>query len=204
LQNAVRGIVRRLVRDRSNGTDRSASGPTQPATARHVHRRAIGAARFLAHFLTPTPRSRERLASQTERPQLATTRSRSARRRLYRRRLAFRLASNRTVPAAIALIVVPRIRGRWRWVFPALAVVMPVLVAVSRMYRGMHHPTDLLGAVLLSACWLTVLYWTVRPGEHAESVAEAAAEARRAAPVSVSYRPRPTWRSGPSSRPRQP
>jgi undecaprenyl-diphosphatase len=106
--------------------------------------------------------------------------------------------------AAIALIVVPRVRSRWRWVFPALAVVMPVLVAVSRMYRGMHHPTDLLGAVLLSACWLTVLYWTVRPGEHAESVAEAAADARRAAPVSVSYRPRPTWRSGPSSRPRRP
>ncbi|HJP87500.1 MAG TPA: LysM peptidoglycan-binding domain-containing protein [Candidatus Limnocylindrales bacterium] len=95
-----------MARGRSNGTDRSASGPTQPANARHVHRRAIGAARFLAHFLTPTPRSRERLATQAAHAAPTPTRARSARRRLYRRQLALRLSSNRTVPAAIALIVV--------------------------------------------------------------------------------------------------
>lgn len=108
MQNAVSGFVRRLVRNRSNGTDRSASGPTRPATARHVHRRAIRAARFLAHVLTPTPRSRERLATQAAHTTQAapTPRMRSARRRLYRRQLALRLTSNRTVPAAIALIVV--------------------------------------------------------------------------------------------------
>jgi murein DD-endopeptidase MepM/ murein hydrolase activator NlpD len=104
LLNAVRGIVRLLARDRSNGTDRSASGPTRPANARHVHRRAIGAARFLAHFLTPTPRSRERLAHQVA--AATPPRVRSARRRLYRRQLALRLTSNRTVPLTIGLIVV--------------------------------------------------------------------------------------------------
>jgi len=108
LLNAVSGIVRRLVRVRSNRPDRSANGPTRPATARHVHRRAIGAARFLAHFLTPTPRSRERLATQASARAVAptATRVRSARRRLYRRQLALRLTSNRTVPLAIAVIVV--------------------------------------------------------------------------------------------------
>ncbi|HET7182461.1 MAG TPA: LysM peptidoglycan-binding domain-containing protein [Candidatus Limnocylindrales bacterium] len=100
----MRGIVRLLARDRSNGTDRSASGPTRPANARHVHRRAIGAARFLAHVLTPTPRSRERLAHQIT--AATPTRVRSARRRLYRRQLALRLTSNRTVPLTIGLIVV--------------------------------------------------------------------------------------------------
>ena len=111
--NAVSGIVRRLARNRSDRPDRNASGPTRPANARHVHRRAISAARFLAHFLTPTPRSRERLAIQAHRsatsgPASAPTasRTRSARRRLYRRQLALRLTSNRTIPAAIALIVV--------------------------------------------------------------------------------------------------
>jgi murein DD-endopeptidase MepM/ murein hydrolase activator NlpD len=108
LLNVVSDVVRSIARPRSNRTDRSANGPKRPATARHVHRRAIGAARFLAHFLTPTPRSRERLASQVQRaaPAATPTRTRSARRRLYRRQLALRLTSNRTIPAAIALIVV--------------------------------------------------------------------------------------------------
>ncbi|MFI5895905.1 phosphatase PAP2 family protein [Actinoplanes sp. NPDC051513] len=69
--------------------------------------------------------------------------------------------------AAIALICMGRIDRWWRWLFLVPAVVMPVGVAVSRMYRGMHHPTDVLGAVLLAACWLAVLWWTVRPNAEA-------------------------------------
>lgn len=81
--------------------------------------------------------------------------------------------------AAIAIIVTARIRQPWRWVFPALAVLMPLGVAVSRMYRGMHHPTDVFGACLLAAAWLTVLWWVVRPNAHAVTATEAAAENRR-------------------------
>ena len=103
--NAVSGVVRKVARKaRPYRTDRTTTGPTRPANGRHVHRRAIGAARFLAHILTPTPRSRERVASQAER--IAPGRNRSARRRLYRRQLALRLTSNRTIPLAIGLIVV--------------------------------------------------------------------------------------------------
>ena len=104
--NAMDGVARIFARNRPNRTDRSASGPKRPANARHVHRRAIGVARFLAHFLTPTPRSRERLATSTHAERTAPMRSRSARRRLYRRQLALRLTSNRTVPLSIGLIVV--------------------------------------------------------------------------------------------------
>jgi murein DD-endopeptidase MepM/ murein hydrolase activator NlpD len=75
-----------------------------------VHRRAIGIARFLAHVLTPTPRSRERAVAHTShvpRFALPIPRPRStARRRLYRRHLVLRLTSDRTLPVAIALIVV--------------------------------------------------------------------------------------------------
>ncbi|GIJ29436.1 hypothetical protein Vqi01_45980 [Micromonospora qiuiae] len=66
---------------------------------------------------------------------------------------------------AIAVIVFPRTDRWWRWVFVALAVVMPVGVAVSRMYRGMHHPTDFMGAVLLTTLWVGLLYLVVRPNE---------------------------------------
>jgi membrane-associated phospholipid phosphatase len=64
---------------------------------------------------------------------------------------------------SIALICMGRTDRWWRWLFLVPAVVMPIGVAVSRMYRGMHHPTDVLGALLLTACWLSVLWWTVRP-----------------------------------------
>jgi len=84
---------------------------------------------------------------------------------------------------AIAIVATPRIRSAWRWVFPVLAVVMPVVVALSRMYRGMHHPTDVLGAVVLAACWLSVLWWAVRPNEHVTTAQEARVEAREAVPV---------------------
>lgn len=102
--NVMSGVVRLVARNRSTRTDRKASGPTRSKTTRHVHRRAIGAARFLAHLLTPTPRSHERVATHVER--IAPVRVRSARRRLFRRQLALRMTSNRTVPIAIGLIVV--------------------------------------------------------------------------------------------------
>ncbi|GAA2603386.1 phosphatase PAP2 family protein [Paractinoplanes durhamensis] len=78
----------------------------------------------------------------------------------------------------IAIIVLARVRHWWRWVFVALAVIMPLGVALSRMYRGMHHPTDVAGAALLTACWLSVLWFTVRPNAHAETATEARDEAR--------------------------
>ncbi|GHJ55708.1 hypothetical protein Nm8I071_50150 [Nonomuraea sp. TT08I-71] len=64
---------------------------------------------------------------------------------------------------AMAIIVLPRTDRWWRWLFVAMAVIMPVGVATSRMYRGMHHPTDFMGAILLGALWLSLLWWVVRP-----------------------------------------
>ena len=73
------------------------------------------------------------------------------------------IAATMCLYAAIAILLVPRIRAWWRWAFVALAVIMPAGVALSRMYRGMHHPTDFLGAGVLSACWLTLLWFVLRP-----------------------------------------
>jgi undecaprenyl-diphosphatase len=63
----------------------------------------------------------------------------------------------------IVVLVWPRTRAWWRWALVALAVAMPVWVALSRLYRGMHHPTDILGSVVLAACWMLAMVYLVRP-----------------------------------------
>jgi undecaprenyl-diphosphatase len=73
------------------------------------------------------------------------------------------IAATMCLYVAIAVLVVPRVRAWWRWIFVALAVIMPAGVALSRMYRGMHHPTDFLGAGVLTACWITLLWFVLRP-----------------------------------------
>jgi undecaprenyl-diphosphatase len=78
------------------------------------------------------------------------------------------IAATMCLYASIALFVVPRVRAWWRWLFVALAVIMPLGVALSRMYRGMHHPTDVLGAGVLTACWITLLWFVVRPNADLE------------------------------------
>ncbi|GIE93064.1 phosphatase PAP2 family protein [Paractinoplanes rishiriensis] len=88
------------------------------------------------------------------------------------------IAATMCIWLAITIVAMPRIRQWYRWVFPVLAVLMPAGVALSRMYRGMHHPTDLLGAMLLTAGWIAVLYWVLKPNEHPGTVSEAAEEAR--------------------------
>lgn len=45
------------------------------------------------------------------------------------------------------------VRGRWRPVLLALPGVWAVAVGVSRVFLGMHWPTDVLAGWLLAACW---------------------------------------------------
>jgi undecaprenyl-diphosphatase len=58
---------------------------------------------------------------------------------------------------AVALIVLSATRAWWRWLVLATAVVIVALVAVARLYRGAHHPTDVLGSLLLTVPWLYAL-----------------------------------------------
>ncbi|MGH3205645.1 MAG: phosphatase PAP2 family protein [Streptosporangiaceae bacterium] len=64
---------------------------------------------------------------------------------------------------AVAILVIGHARGWWRWLFLIPAIAMPVLVALSRMYRGEHHPTDILASVLFAALWLTATVLLIKP-----------------------------------------
>jgi undecaprenyl-diphosphatase len=53
--------------------------------------------------------------------------------------------------ASIAIIVWTLTDSRvLRALFVLLAVLVPIFVAMSRLYRGMHHATDVLGSVVLA------------------------------------------------------
>jgi undecaprenyl-diphosphatase len=72
------------------------------------------------------------------------------------------------VYVAIAILVLGFAHGWWRWLSLVPAIAMPVLVALSRMYRGEHHPTDILGSLLFAALWLTATYVLIRPTHAAD------------------------------------
>ncbi len=64
---------------------------------------------------------------------------------------------------AIAIVVIGHARGWWRWLFLVPAIAAPVLIALSRMYRGEHHPTDVAGSLIFAALWLTATTLLIKP-----------------------------------------
>jgi undecaprenyl-diphosphatase len=85
--------------------------------------------------------------------------------------------------AAVAILVIGHARGWWRWLSLIPAAALPVLVAVSRMYRGEHHPTDILGSLLLAALWLTAVSVLIRPSARWRTDRRASGEPPKLAPA---------------------
>jgi membrane-associated phospholipid phosphatase len=79
---------------------------------------------------------------------------------------------------AIAILVLGHTRGWWRWLFVALAIAAPVAIALSRMYRGEHHPTDVLGSLIFAALWLTATTLLIKPNAELPRRSPRAAGAR--------------------------
>jgi membrane-associated phospholipid phosphatase len=63
-----------------------------------------------------------------------------------------------------ALVIFFGARTAWRRFALSVAVLVPIIVAASRLYRGMHYPTDVLAGALLGFTWLRVVMYAVFHG----------------------------------------
>ncbi|MCX5232711.1 diacylglycerol kinase family protein [Streptomyces sp. NBC_00233] len=57
----------------------------------------------------------------------------------------------------LALLALTRLRGPRQYVAVAALLLVPPLVGLSRLYRGMHHPTDVVGGLVNGALTLLVV-----------------------------------------------
>jgi membrane-associated phospholipid phosphatase len=90
-------------------------------------------------------------------------------------------AASVAVYVGLALLITSRFRHRGvRLLAWAVAILVPVLVAFARMYRGMHHPLDVAGGCLIGLGAVLVLLFACR----AASVAH---QARGPARVSIRH-----------------
>jgi membrane-associated phospholipid phosphatase len=73
--------------------------------------------------------------------------------------------------AGLALILASLVRRTWvKWIC-WLLVLVPVAVAMSRLYRGMHHPSDVCASFLNGALCIAIMWAAiVRPRERRASV----------------------------------
>ncbi|WP_051766778.1 phosphatase PAP2 family protein [Saccharothrix syringae] len=70
------------------------------------------------------------------------------------------VAASLVLGAAVVLLVRRAASGWWRVPVLVVAAAVPAVVAAQRLYTGLHHPTDVLGSVLLALVWIAVVHAT--------------------------------------------
>ncbi|WP_225802526.1 diacylglycerol kinase family protein [Streptomyces sp. NK15101] len=88
----------------------------------------------------------------------------------------------------LAVLVSRRLHGVRRHLVVGLLLVIPLLVAVSRVYRGMHHTSDVVAGLLNGACTLALAAAALLPGLQEEEAPPAQGPSARTARRAVVVR----------------
>lgn len=83
--------------------------------------------------------------------------------------------------AGLAVLALSRVRGPWRRVVAGLLLLLPLLVGAARLYRGMHHPTDVLGGLVNGGLSLLIVGRALLVGPSVTAVPSGARSARTVA-----------------------
>jgi undecaprenyl-diphosphatase len=83
-------------------------------------------------------------------------------------------AASIAVYGGLALLVTSRIASRWaRVAIWGVAAAIPIYVALSRIYRGMHHPLDVVGGGALGVATLAAVVLICRASGYAAATRDA-------------------------------
>lgn len=95
----------------------------------------------------------------------------------------------------LAVLALTRLRGRRRYVVAGVLLLVPPLVALSRLYRGMHHPTDVVGGLVNGTLTLLVIGSVVLAGRTRDSADDdrGSRPSPDSAPAATRSRPTAGW-----------
>lgn len=86
----------------------------------------------------------------------------------------------------LAVIAFRQLHPRWFAVTLTLVLcVVPIFVGASRLYRGMHHPTDVLFGAIGGGLWLALVLTTLLPAPHLRIKERAAAPGGQPVPIAA-------------------
>ena len=92
---------------------------------------------------------------------------------------------------SLAIVISLHVRNAFaRTVVWLVAVAIPLFVGISRLYRGMHHPTDVIASVVLGAGAVMIALLAVRVAWTEREMHRSRPEDLRATP---NIRPMPRW-----------
>ena len=63
----------------------------------------------------------------------------------------------KSVVGTLTLLAAWRLEGLWRWAVAVTGVAIVLLIGFSRLYLGVHYPTDVLAGVLASLLWVSFI-----------------------------------------------
>jgi membrane-associated phospholipid phosphatase len=108
------------------------------------------------------------------------------------------VAASIVLYVGLALITTSLVRSRLvRAVVWIVAIALPAFVALSRLYRGMHHPTDVIGSVIGALGCMAFAFLATRTGVGVSEANERAAGDDSRATKLDGERPAPTSGTGP-------
>lgn len=64
--------------------------------------------------------------------------------------------------ALAACIVILCRRTKWRWQIASAAVTYVAIIGFSRLYLGVHYPTDILAGWTVAGIWVALTWWALR------------------------------------------
>jgi undecaprenyl-diphosphatase len=74
-------------------------------------------------------------------------------------------AASTTLYGLLAVIVIAHAtRSAWRILAPLVAASIVISIGLSRLYRGMHYPSDVAGGIVLGLLWVSVTTFVILHG----------------------------------------